>query len=65
MDLPVSVSHSGLGDFADAHSQSSPWILVAAIAEGPTIQPGYPTRSPLAHPVTAVQVFDHLPTPRG
>jgi hypothetical protein len=64
-DLSVSVPHSGLRDLSDAHPQSGPRILVTAIAERPPIQPGYPARSPLAHPVTAVQVLDHLPTPRG
>ena len=47
-DLPVSVSDSRLRDLSDANPKSSPWIFVAAIAECPTIQPGYTACSPLA-----------------
>jgi len=62
-NFSVSVPHSGLSDLADAHPKSGSWIFVSAISECPSIQPGYSSCTPLAHPVAAMQVLDHLPTP--
>jgi hypothetical protein len=36
-DLPVSVPHSRLSDFSDAHPQCRPWIFMRAIAKRSSI----------------------------